>query len=124
MLYVPVALYLLVLVACAIYYGRGLFIVITLAGYTATLTTFLSESSPSYAYTSLDDCIASNCLVCTKYSMQTSGLLDQIKYAYPGLTNIDYSRSSRYDVVSAVRDGECDAALISDFSFYSNSALW
>ena len=90
----------------------ALFILITVTAYTANLAAFLGENKPMFEIDSLNDCISKQCKMCSRRSVV---LEQEMKETFPG-SKIDINFDSNLDLVKALADGTCDAAIISKFA--------
>lgn len=95
-------------------------IMVALASYTANLAAILSHTAKVHAYSNIEDCISKNCRVC--YPSQSVVLKTRIEELYPKLHN--YKQMSYADMAEALKDGDCEAAMVSALDWSLNVDYW
>lgn len=98
------------------------FIMIIIAIYTTNLAAFLSQKNKIYNISSINDCLAQNYLTCFQNSYALESLSKEL---YPNLRyNNSYTHDALHLMIHDLREGKCDAVLISKYHWNSNPAFW
>jgi len=90
------------------------FILIVVSTYTANLAAFLSQKREIYNISSINECLAKNCLICFTTSYTLESLTKEL---YPDL---HYNNSYPKDnilLLNDLREGKCDAVMISKYQW-------
>lgn len=98
----------------------ALFILISVAAYTANLAAFMGDTKLFFPIQSVEDCMIKKCRICASAS---SVLASQLKKKFP-LLNLDLGLNTIADLVAALEDGTCQAAVVSEFDYHLNPAYW
>ena len=98
----------------------ALFTLIIVTAYTANLAAFLSKKKQRFRIQNIEECIAQDCLVC---AVRMGPLIAQAQRLYPTLrTNGEFATPE--DLIDAVMDRTCDAALVSQLSWRVTERYW
>jgi hypothetical protein len=105
-------------------FGYSVFIMITISAYTANLASILGNSNIDYDYHSIKECIDDlGCKMCSATSYNSGGINRRLQDSNPGMREV-ISKGSRKEASDAVASGECDVAIIGDFSYYIEDGTW